>query len=107
GDLESLARRQDPDVRPRAGDGSGQSGPEDHLHEALAHGAPTSVRDEVRRPGRTPLSASIAVTVIRARRGGGIGRRWGLKIPWPQGRAGSPPAPGTSSLVRRVSPSTS
>ena len=24
------------------------------------------------------------------------GRHWGLKIPWPQGRAGSTPAPGTS-----------
>jgi hypothetical protein len=27
--------------------------------------------------------------------GGGIGRRSGLKIRWPQGRAGSSPAPGT------------
>ena len=27
-------------------------------------------------------------------RGGGIGRRSGLKIRWPQGRAGSSPAPG-------------
>ena len=27
--------------------------------------------------------------------GGVIGSRWGLKIPWPQGRVGSSPAPGT------------
>ena len=27
--------------------------------------------------------------------GGGIGRHEGLKIPWPCGRAGSSPAPGT------------
>lgn len=29
-------------------------------------------------------------------RDGGIGRHAGLKIPWPQGRAGSIPAPGTT-----------
>jgi hypothetical protein len=36
-----------------------------------------------------------------ARRGGGTGRRSGLKIPWPSGRAGSIPAPGTPSLSLR------
>ena len=34
--------------------------------------------------------------------GGVIGSRWGLKIPWPQGRAGSTPAPGTNALERAV-----
>jgi hypothetical protein len=40
---------------------------------------------------RPPQSATI-----EPRRGGGTGRRSGLKIPWPQGRVGSIPAPGTS-----------
>jgi hypothetical protein len=31
--------------------------------------------------------------------GGVIGSRWGLKIPWPQGRAGSTPAPGTNVIM--------
>ena len=30
------------------------------------------------------------------RPGGGTGRRYGLKIRWPKGRAGSSPAPGTN-----------
>jgi hypothetical protein len=36
------------------------------------------------------------VTLDDLRRGGGTGRRTGLKIPGPQGRAGSIPAPGTN-----------
>jgi hypothetical protein len=36
------------------------------------------------------------------RRGGGTGRRMGLKIPRPQGRAGSIPAPGTHAHVTRL-----
>ena len=34
--------------------------------------------------------------LVSTRRGGGTGRRSGLKIPWPSGRVGSIPAPGTS-----------
>ena len=40
---------------------------------------------------------------MSVRRGGGTGRRTGLKIPWPSGRAGSIPAPGTPSLSVQVS----
>lgn len=34
-------------------------------------------------------------------RGGGTGRRWGLKIPWPLGREGSNPSRGTISCFAK------
>ena len=36
---------------------------------------------------------------LSPRRGGGTGRRSGLKIPWPTGRPGSMPGPGIQSLI--------
>jgi hypothetical protein len=48
-----------------------------------------------------PRSSAVPVELDNLResgwsRGGGTGRRSGLKIPWPSGRAGSIPAPGTN-----------
>ena len=48
-------------------------------------------RPEVDQTDTTPI-------ILGACRGGEIGRRSGLKIRWPQGRAGSTPAPGTNSF---------
>lgn len=45
---------------------------------------------------RVDAARSPAARTMRARRGGGTGRRSGLKIPWPSGRVGSIPTPGTN-----------
>ena len=54
-------------------------------------------------PGSIPGAASIHHGLFRTSivwgRGGGTGRRYGLKIRCLKGRAGSNPAPGTSILV--------
>ena len=53
-----------------------------------------------RRPGNAidPRGPSTACTLARPGRDGGTGRRAGLKIPCPKGRAGSTPAPGTRQI---------
>jgi hypothetical protein len=63
---------------------------EGHWHEAL------------RAKPKQTLDARIAVA--HSRRGGGTGRRMGLKIPSPKGRTGSIPVPGTGARMSRCVP---
>ena len=72
-----------------------------------------SAAESVRRCSRACDHLARALPVHRARfihswnnaplrkpcRDGGIGRRRGLKIPWPQGRPGSSPGPGTTATI--------
>src|SRR5687767_7777313 len=51
-------------------------------------------------PRVTPTRQSAT---IEPRRGGGTGRRSGLKIPWPQGRVGSIPTPGINQIIQYLS----
>ena len=51
------------------------------------------------------MSLTRDLGTLEARRGGGTGRRSGLKIPWPSGRVGSIPTPGTNR--RSLSPGSS
>jgi hypothetical protein len=59
-------------------------------------------RHDLRREAGTVETQTRAqvVGMIALRRGGGTGRRSGLKIPWPSGRAGSIPAPGTQNRIK-------
>ena len=53
--------------------------------------------------GSIPTLASILFRILSASSpGGGIGRRYGLKIRCPKGRAGSSPAPGTNESLALI-----